>query len=131
MPRRIIPNADQMTLDELIAELPTEALACRDLRHAWPRGNRGEMKLTPTKWRGKRVLEAERRMECTGGCGVVRIDTFEFTSNGRMFRVGKPTYKHTKPYLLKRPDSAAKRFSVDRDVLRYQLFARMNPDLKW
>jgi hypothetical protein len=126
-----MPRKPAQDLDEMIAELPTAALACRDLRHAWPRAGRGEMKLTPTKMRGKRVIEAERRMECTGGCGVVRIDTFEFTRDGRMLRTGKPRYQHTMPYLIKRADPADTRVTVDRDALRYALFTRLNPDLQW
>lgn len=89
--------------------------------------------MTPTKRRGNRVIEAERQMACTGGCGVVRVETYVITNDSRVVRDGKPRYRYTKPFLLKRdtlPPGEA-RATVDRDHLRMLTFARMFPALKW
>ncbi len=116
--------------DDRLNNLPTEALECRDLRHAWPRGT-GTVLMRPTRWRGQRVVEAEREMECTGGCGVTRIDVFAVGLDGRITRDTKPRYKYDpdRAYLVKRTDPSDP--PVNRDAIRTALFTRMFPDLKW
>lgn len=119
------------TPDERLNELPIEALECRDLRHAWPRTSSGAAKLVPTKRRGTRVVEAQREMECTGGCGTVRVEDFEILADGRVLRVGQCRYRRTRPYLLKRDDPADSKPPVDRDEVRFALLARLYPDFSW
>ena len=122
------------TADDRLNELPLEALECRERGHSWPRSSSTRMVLKATKYRGDRVTEAEREMTCEGGCGRIRVETFEILPNGRMWRAKPPRYRIEpgKVYLLPKPeDGATHQSRVDRDEVRYALIARLYPDLKW
>jgi hypothetical protein len=73
--------------------LPVAALMCRDLRHAWPRTTRDIARLV--EWEatvvgaGGRIVEGVRRMYCTGGCGVRRVEKVRRDRQGRLVREGK------------------------------------------
>jgi hypothetical protein len=124
-----MPRQTSAQIDQRIAALPTEALACRTLGHAWPRGNAAKLYATST--RGGRMVEAEREMECTGGCGLVRVEQFETWSSGHIVRMGTPRYRYTKPYLIKRDDLTDTRPAIDRDEVQYLLLTTLYPDLPW
>lgn len=124
-------NRSRVVADPRLDDLPTEALECRDLRHAWPRSTDGSNVLTPTKYNGGgRVVEATRSMECLGKCGTVRVEEFYIYPDGRMSRIGKPSYRRSKPYLLK-GEPGVRQEPVDPDAVRYTLLTRLYPTLKW
>jgi hypothetical protein len=117
--------------DARLEELPTEALECRDLRHAWPRSTSSHNVLTPTRYgSGGQVMLATRSMECEGGCGTIREEDFYIDPDGRMERDGKVRYRRTRPYLIKN-EPGTHHEPVDRDAVRYTLLARLYPTLKW
>jgi hypothetical protein len=133
MTRQRQATTGRSTVDALLQDLPLAALECRELRHAWSRGQKGQTRLTPTKRRGNRILEAERQMECTGGCGVIRIDLYSLSNDGRLLREGKPRYRYTRNYRIKRETlpPGEVRETVDRDRVRMIMFERMFPTFRW
>jgi hypothetical protein len=127
MPKPIV------TADDRLNALPTEALVCRERGHAWPRPNSTHQTFRPTKTRLGRAVEAEREMECEGGCGRIRMETFDIQPSGRMARVGYTKYRQRSgtTYLLTRPEGVETPPRVDREEVRYALLTRMFPDLRW
>ncbi len=134
MARRAVQQetADPTKLDDL----PDQAIECRGLRHAWPRGSnpkhRSLMRFEVRQERAGRVIEGVLHLTCTAGCGRIRKEPRRRNRAGKMVRDGKLTYGQmpgTK-YLLKRApgELAAK---VDPDDVQDRLLHRMFPGLTW
>jgi len=117
-----------VTTNEQLVNLSDAALECHSVRHCWARMSSGAVKLRPTRIRRGRVEEAEREMPCTAGCGVVRVETFEVTRDGRFIRLGKPHYKYTLPYLIKRGPGDV---PVHHDEYAFAIVQRQYPDMLW
>lgn len=119
--------------------LPVEALQCRTLRHAWPRTKRRDSERLPgagmVTWKvlgegdGGRLVE--RAMECIGGCGTIRLETFLRLRDGRMVREGKPRYRHSRPYVRKRAEPDLELEPLGQDQLLGAVVARLLPNVSW
>jgi len=114
--------------NERLAEMSAATLTCRMLRHAWPRS--GPVLFETPRRNG--AVERELRMECTGGCGTIRVEQVTSRGDGRISRVGQVHYKYLPGYLI----VAGKRFEptpdpVDRDEIRYAALSLMYPGTKW
>ncbi len=134
MSRRAVQEqtADPTSLDDL----PDEAVECRGLRHAWPRGSnpshRPLIRFEVTKERSGRVIEGVLHLICTAGCGRIRREPRRRNRAGRMVRDGKLSYGQVPgtKYLLKRvPGEPVVR--ADQDEVQNRLLRRMCPGLTW
>lgn len=127
-----------------LAAAPVEALACRELRHAWPRAvmrrRGGRYAMVPPSdtgivWEsdvGPRGVHLVRRtMTCTAGCGVRRVETFHVKPGAGLARVGTPRYLVPQGYRRRRPDPDTPLESLDGDLLRGTVMARLYPSLRW
>lgn len=137
-------NPDTVTW---IAQTPVEALLCRDLRHCWPRPaaagtgkRRYDDGIPPSspgiRWQvvssgattGPRVLE--RTMSCDAGCGVRRREIF-VVRDERLVRAGAPHLIYPAWYRRRRTEPDRPLESLDSDVLRGSIVARLYPGLTW
>jgi hypothetical protein len=125
-----------LSAGDRVASLPVAALMCRDLRHAWPRTTRDIARLV--EWEatvvgaGGRIVEGVRRMYCTGGCGVRRVEKVRRDRQGRLVREGKASLQYPKDgYLLGRPEPGVEAEPVDADTIRDAVMRQMFPDLVW
>ncbi len=82
--------------------LPPEAFACRDVRHAWPRGLAIEFFHVDRNTRG-RVVSMERRLPCTGRCGAVKVTPYVLVrGKPTPDPARRPSVVYTRPYVLRR-----------------------------
>lgn len=128
--------------EQWLRRTPLSALHCRDLRHAWPRPPevaRARRRAMPGNTPGivwKLIGAAtpghpavfERTMACTGGCGVVRVETFVARPYG-LVRTGKPKLIYPSWYRRTRPEPDTPLERLDADVLRGSILARMG--VRW
>lgn len=134
----MVARRRQVTLSaqDRIAQLPAQALMCRDLRHAWPRTPRDIARLVTfdpivTDDAG-RLVEGLRIMWCTGRCQVRRVDRVRRDRDGRLVRVGRATLRYPREgYRLGRPEAGVQAEPVDPDVVRDAVLRRMFPDIAW
>lgn len=116
--------------------MTVEAMECRDLLHAWPRpkdpAHQALIKFEVIARVGGRPSAIRREMTCTAGCGVVKVQRYRVTRDGRMQREGHTVYRYPeKGYRLPKPEDGARIEPMDRDALRYSLLSRLYPDLAW
>lgn len=83
--------------------LPPEAFACRDVRHAWPRNLPLEYFHVERNRRG-RAVSVERRLPCTGNCGAFKVTPYVLDRNRELQPdpERRATVVYTRPYVLKR-----------------------------
>lgn len=83
-----------------LGALGAEAIACRQLRHAWPRPPSPLVRLVDKRVVGWRTL-VTREMECAAGCGTVAKDVLQRASDGSWTRLGSRRYVYpADAYLL-------------------------------
>ncbi len=124
-----------MSAEDRLAGLSDAVLMCRDLRHAWPRTPKDVARLVtlePTVvGAGGRIVEGVRQMQCTGGCGVQRVERVRRTRGGRLERLGKARLKYPDGYLLRPAEPGMSVEPLDAGTLRDAVLRRMFPDLNW
>jgi hypothetical protein len=120
--------------EQWLTEASLEALQCRELRHAWPRGQTQRTRklkdAANVRWR-REPGAIIREMECVGGCGVVRIETFTVAANGSLRREGRPRYRYPDGYLRSRAKDEAPLEPIEPDTLRGIVVRRLFPNLNW
>ncbi len=122
---------------ERLNELPTEAIECRRLRHAWPRRSNPRhahlirFEVTEREPRTKRVIAGVRYLTCLGNCGTERMEKMRRNRDGLMVREGRLGYQRHKPYLLPKPDPDTPAEPISSEVLEDAMMRRMFPELKW
>jgi hypothetical protein len=119
-------------------DLPDEAVECRGLRHAWPRGtnpaHRENIHFEVTEKRGGRVIAGVLHLTCTAGCGRIRKEPRRRNRHGQLVREFGRRLSYTQTpgtrYLLKPPpgESAVR---VDPADVQDRLLHRLCPGLRW
>lgn len=125
-----------VSAEDRIATLSDAAVMCRDLRHAWPRHPHEIeelVELEPTVvGAGGKLVEGIRKMQCTGRCGVLRVEKVRRNRHGKLERIGKAQLKYPKTgYRLEPPESGERVEPLDADTLRDAVLRRMFPSLNW
>jgi len=125
-----------VSAEDRIALLSDAAVMCRDLRHAWPRKPKEieelvEMEATVIGAGGK-LVEGVRRMMCTGGCGVQRVEKVHRNRHGRLERIGKAQLKYPATgYRLEPAEPGERVEPLDALTMRDAVLRRMFPNLDW
>ncbi len=125
-----------VSAEERIAGLSNAALMCRDLRHAWPRHPHEIEELVELEatviGAGGKLVEGVRKMQCTGKCGVLRVEKVRRNRHGKLERIGKATLKYPKTgYRLEPAEPGERVEPLDPMTVRDAVLRRMFPSLDW
>jgi hypothetical protein len=101
--------------DSRTAGMTDEMLACRDLGHAWPRNGINSRYEVHERSPAKRIMSVRREVVCSG-CGVVRVDLYDYPS----FNLITRQYVYPRGYLVDNFNQAP----LQRADYRFTLFER-------
>lgn len=120
-PEEPTPQSPQRQLTQMTPAM----LACRDLGHNWRHAP-----LEATIVKGKKVIEAERAIDCDRKCGCTRTDIFIRDDYGDLIKA-KSYIQYTPGYVLTRDDPEIPIGRATRNMARTTLMQRLAPGLTW